>query len=81
MHVAGASITHIDGLEVIEDDHTPNVLEETWTIFDHLAQRATNLRAIVLECERNSLRDCLPVYRRLTTCLRDTPFGQAALKI
>ncbi len=65
IHVAGGIPRHHEGYEYIEDDHSPVVLEETWEIFEHIAPRAPNLRAVVFECERNPLRDCLSGLERI----------------
>jgi len=48
------------------------VLPETWAIFEHVAPRAPNLRAVVLECERNPLAECIPVFERLGRVLADS---------
>ncbi len=55
IHVAGARVLDVDGYAFVEDDHTPAVLPETWEILSWVAARAPNLRAIVVECERNPL--------------------------
>ena len=65
LHVAGARTFTHEGLELVEDDHTPEPLAETWRIFEHVAARAPNLKAIVFECEKNPLQDCLPGFARL----------------
>ena len=69
LHVAGGRRREHDGYVYFEDDHTPNVLAETWTIFEHVVPRALNLRAVVFECERNPLRDCLPGFARIDATL------------
>ena len=65
MHVAGASFQTVDGLRIVEDDHTPEVLPDTWRIVDAVVPRASELRAVVFECERNPLEACLPGFRRI----------------
>lgn len=65
MHVAGARTQHVDGLEIVEDDHTPEPLDDTWAIYEHVAARAPNLKAVVFECEKNPLDECLPGFSRL----------------
>ena len=65
LHVAGARVQSIDGMEFIEDDHTPNVLSETWEILNWVVPRAPNLKAIVFECERNPLEDTLDGFRHI----------------
>ena len=55
LHIAGARIDQVDGYTFVEDDHTPAVLPETWEILSWVAARAPNLRAVVVECERNPL--------------------------
>ena len=76
MHVAGGSVHEREGYVWMEDDHGLEVLPETWALLEWLAGRAENLRAVVLECERNVLDDCLPIYRQLAARLADSPFGR-----
>lgn len=76
MHVAGASIREVDGLPIVEDDHTPAVLPDTWRIVEAIGPRAVNLRAVVFECERNPLDACLPGFRAIEAALADSPFGR-----
>lgn len=78
MHVAGATTRVVGGLEIVEDDHTPAVLDETWQIIEAVGPRATALRAVVFECERNALAECLPGFRRIEAALAATPFGRGA---
>ncbi|MCB9779585.1 MAG: DUF692 family protein [Alphaproteobacteria bacterium] len=78
-HVAGGVPRDTDGFAWIEDDHTPAVLPDTWTILEALAPRATELRAVVFECERNPLAACLPGFARIAALVADTPAGRAAL--
>jgi uncharacterized protein (UPF0276 family) len=65
MHVAGGTVRDHEGLAWIDDDHTPSVLPETWAIFEWVAARAPNLRAVVFECERNPIEDCLAGFERI----------------
>lgn len=65
IHVAGGSERTTDGFAWVEDDHTPGVLADTWRLVEHVIPRATNLRAVVYECERNPMRACLDGFRRL----------------
>lgn len=69
LHVAGASEFEVDGLAMVEDDHTTAVLPDTWDIVEHVVARAPNLRAVVFECERNALSDCLPGFERIERIL------------
>ena len=73
MHVAGGSGRSHDGWEYVEDDHTPEVLAETWRIFEHLVPRCPNLRAVVFECERNPLPETLPGFARIASVLSGSP--------
>ncbi len=75
MHVAGGTEEEREGYRYVEDDHLTRVLPETWAIFEHVAPRAPNLRAVVFECERNPLRDCLPVFERIHRVLADSPLA------
>ena len=65
MHVAGGSHAAIDGFEYIEDSHAPEPLPATWEIFEYVTARATNLRAVVYECEHNLPEACIPNFERL----------------
>ncbi len=69
VHVAGATTGNVAGLEFVEDDHTTDVLPETWQIFEYVAARAKNLRAVVFECERNALAETLPGFARIAATL------------
>lgn len=68
MHVAGsASGTTADGYAFLEDNHVPAVLDETWSIFEHVLARAPNLKAVVFECERNPYHACEAGFDRIAT--------------
>lgn len=54
LHIAGGTERSVDGFAWIDDDHRPEPLPDTWQIFEHVARRAPNLKAVVYECERNS---------------------------
>jgi uncharacterized protein len=69
LHVAGGSEHTTDGFAWVEDDHTPGILADTWTIVEHVVPRARNLKAIVFECERNPVAACLGGFDRLATIL------------
>lgn len=80
VHVAGASQRLVDGLVVVEDDHTPAVLPDTWRILAAVAPKAVELRAVVFECERNPLAACLPGFGRIERTLAGAPFGRRAAR-
>jgi uncharacterized protein (UPF0276 family) len=65
LHVAGGALRDTDGLAWIDDDHRPEPLEDTWTIFAHVAARAPNLKAVVYECERNPVEEVLENFARI----------------
>lgn len=67
LHVAGGSERAVDGLSFVDDDHGTAVLPDTWAIFEAALARATNLRAVVVECERNPLPAVLPLFRRVAS--------------
>jgi len=75
MHVAGGAQRNTDGFQWIEDDHGLKVLPETWEIFEYVAQRASNLRAVVMECERNPLNECLAMMSRAASILGSHRMG------
>lgn len=65
LHVAGGTEHAHEGYAYVEDDHTPEVLPDTWRIFEHVVERAPNLKAVVFECERNPLESCLAGFERI----------------
>lgn len=69
MHVAGSQECELEGYRYYEDDHTPAVLDDTWRIFSEAAARASNLRAVVFECERNPTDACIPGFERIAEIL------------
>lgn len=69
MHVAGGRRFEHEGESFVEDDHGVDVLPETWAIVEELIPRATNLRALVFECERNRAEQVLPTFERLAGLL------------
>ena len=71
MHVAGGRPFQWKGRSFVEDDHGVAILPDTWSIFEHVLQRAANLRAVVFECERNPVDAVLPVFERLEDLTRE----------
>ncbi|MDP2340100.1 MAG: DUF692 family protein [Deltaproteobacteria bacterium] len=65
VHVAGTSERAVDGFVVVDDSHTAAVSADTWTLFEHVVARATNLKAVVFECERNSNVDVVAGFERI----------------
>lgn len=65
VHVAGGTVKSAGGFEYIDDSHTPEPMPETWEILDYVLARATNLRAIVYECEYNPLELTVANFERL----------------
>lgn len=53
VHVAGGLVRDVAGFSVVDDTHGTDVLDATWQIFEAVCARATNLKAVVFECERN----------------------------
>lgn len=64
LHVAGGTEHDAQGYAFVEDDHGPVVLADTWLLFEAVISRASNLRAVVVECERNSIAQVLPIFAR-----------------
>ncbi|MCA9659766.1 MAG: DUF692 family protein [Myxococcales bacterium] len=62
LHVAGGSEAEVDGLGWVDDDHGPEVLADTWAITEAAIERAKNLRAVVVECERNPIPAVVPLF-------------------
>lgn len=65
MHVAGGAVKSAGGFEYVDDSHAPEPFPETWEIFEHVVERAPNLKAVVYECEYNALEACLDNFARL----------------
>lgn len=65
LHVAGGRPFDVDGRAYVDDDHGPEPLPETWDLFEAILPRATNLRAVVFEAERNPRAAVLPAFERL----------------
>jgi uncharacterized protein (UPF0276 family) len=72
LHVAGGSERRHDGFAWVEDDHSPAVLADTWTIVEAVIPAAPELRAVVFECERNPLAASLTGFARLHALLDAT---------
>ena len=70
IHVAGGTPRERDGWGFIEDDHGGAPLPATWQAFEAALERATNLKAVVFECERNTLDACRPGFTRIASSLR-----------
>lgn len=62
IHVAGGTEADHAGFTWVEDDHGVDVLDDTWRIVEHIAAHALNLKAVVVECERNPLDAVLPLF-------------------
>ncbi|HVP28030.1 MAG TPA: DUF692 family protein [Myxococcota bacterium] len=72
LHVAGGTEFVHAGRSFVDDDHGPEPLPDTLALFDHVVERAPNLRAVVFECERNSRAAVLPTFERLAARLEAT---------
>jgi len=73
IHIAGGTRRDINGWSYVDDDHTPAVLPETWTIVEAILPRCPNLRAVIFECERNSLPGTLPGFAQIERALERSP--------
>ncbi|MBL9105216.1 MAG: DUF692 family protein [Myxococcales bacterium] len=69
LHLAGGSEQHDGEFAWIEDDHGTAVLPDTWAIAEYAVARARNLRAVVVECERNPIPAALPLFARASELL------------
>jgi len=65
VHVAGGTEFIHAGRRFVDDDHAPEPLPDCWAILEAVLPRATNLRAVVYECERNRRVEVLPTFERL----------------
>jgi len=75
IHVAGGTLREHEGFAWIDDDHSRHVLQDTWTIFTHVVERAPQLRAVVFECERQAFEVMRPGFRRLHRSLTQARRG------
>lgn len=65
VHVAGGRTFEHLGRTFVDDDHGLDVLPDTFEILAAVLERAPNLCALVLECERNPLPAVIPLFERL----------------
>ncbi len=65
VHVAGGREIRVRGRTFVEDDHGPHPLADTWEIYRHVVARAPNLKAVVVECERNPPAVVIPLFERV----------------
>jgi uncharacterized protein (UPF0276 family) len=69
LHVAGGRVIERDGFAWIEDDHGVEILPDTWEISEAALARASNLRAVVVECERNPIPAVVPLFTAVEALL------------
>lgn len=62
LHIAGGTVRDHKGLPWIEDDHGAHVLDDTWAIAQAFIEGAPNLKAIIIECERNQMAAVQPLF-------------------
>jgi uncharacterized protein (UPF0276 family) len=65
IHVAGGTPFEWQGRPFVDDDHGTEVLEETWTILEHVLPLTSNLKALVFEGERNAIEEVVPIFERI----------------
>lgn len=70
IHVAGGTLFEHQGRTYVEDDHSVTVLPETWEILDYVLSRTPNLRAVVIECERNRIEEVIGLFDRVRGAVR-----------
>ncbi len=75
IHVAGGVERDHEGHAWIEDSHTLDVLPDTWEIVENVGPAATELRAVVLEAERNPFEVVVPGFEELERRFAGTPFA------
>jgi uncharacterized protein len=80
VHVAGGVVRDHQGFAWVEDQHGPELLDDTWQLLEWLTPRAPNLRAVVFECERNPLPALVPTMDRIERALRHSPLLAASVK-
>jgi uncharacterized protein (UPF0276 family) len=70
LHIAGGEPRDTDGLRWTEDTHGTDVRPAVWRALDALLPRMTNLKAVVVECERNAIDAVVPLYAEVERRLR-----------
>lgn len=70
LHIAGGTEFQQGGRSFVDDDHVPEPLADTWQILDYVLPRASNLRGVVYECERNPLASVERNFERLADRIR-----------
>jgi uncharacterized protein (UPF0276 family) len=78
MHVAGGARFRSGPWELVDDEHGPEVLDEVWALLELVLPRATALRAVVVECERNRVEEILPLMARVREAVRRAPGWEGA---
>lgn len=62
LHIAGGRPVDHEGLATLEDDHGLEVQPGTWALAERIAAQAPNLKAVIIECERNPVEAVLPLF-------------------
>lgn len=62
LHIAGGDPRDSGGLRWTEDTHGTEVRPAVWRALDALLPRLTNLKAVIVECERNPIDAVVPLY-------------------
>ena len=70
VHVAGGARRDVDGYGVIDDVHGAVVDDRVWQLFEHVIDKAKNLKAVVFECERNPNGDVVEGFERIARTWR-----------
>lgn len=73
VHIAGGKERVERGFAFIEDDHGPVPQPGALHILQRLAPAATNLRAVVFECERNDATSVRAGFEQIHRVLADAP--------
>jgi uncharacterized protein (UPF0276 family) len=73
LHVAGGRLRDHKGLQWVDDDHGLAVLDDTWALLEAVIARAPNVRAVVFECERNTIAGVLPGLSRIADACAGHP--------
>jgi uncharacterized protein (UPF0276 family) len=73
LHVAGGTTFRIGPHELVDDDHGPEVQDATWALLEAVVPRCTALRAVVVECERNTPDQIHALFARTRALVADAP--------
>ncbi len=76
IHIAGGTERDFQGYRWVEDSHGGAPLPEVWELFEEFVGRADNLKAVVFECERNTIEATVAGFERIEATCRQGLVGR-----